>query len=107
MSEQQCVADFLVRVLYSVSVSLHPLRRKPVIRFRNYRPTDPALLSVGVVLPQPALPSTAIKEAEQAELARLLSTPVSSHSVVVRTRSVIHVASLPGGSHRSNAPEKG
>lgn len=53
--------------------------RKPVIRFRNYRPADPALLSAGVavVLPQPALPSAAVKEAEQAELARLLATPVS------------------------------
>ena len=52
--------------------------RKSVIRFRNYKPADAGLVSSGlaVVLPQPALPSAAVKDAEKAELARLLAAPV-------------------------------
>ena len=49
-----------------------------MIRFRNYKPADAGLVSSGlaVVLPQPALPSAAVKDAEKAELARLLAAPV-------------------------------
>lgn len=53
---------------------------KPVIRFRNYKPSDQSLVEKGVaqVLPQPALPSAAIKEQEQADIAKLLAAPVDS-----------------------------
>lgn len=49
-----------------------------MIRFRNYKPADAGLVSAGlaVVLPQPVLPSAAVKDAEKAELARLLAAPV-------------------------------
>lgn len=54
--------------------------RKPVIRFRNYKPSDPGLVTSGVavVIPQPELPSAAVKEREGAELTRLLAAPVRS-----------------------------
>jgi hypothetical protein len=56
-----------------------PTCSKPVIRFRNYKPSDQSLVEKGVaqVLPQPALPSAAIKEQEQADIAKLLAAPVS------------------------------